>query len=247
MFQEVTNNSIKYYPRIYQNKDELLLYITHDNYEESIYQYDANEKLTQRIDVDDGILTYYEKHLRVESTYDDKGDSLMNVFYRDRNSYQLHSFDGFIIYHDKIYLWERGRIYCNNPEIGSDTELITEFGFFPDILLVNDHYCYGYTSCNYENNYKPTLYCYSFERNKKKKLYEKRILSMNTIDDQVFFCAEDGVYTADGKECRKVSDIQAKEIYIVDEKWIYLIDDNTNLYRITHDGLITEQIEIDDN
>ena len=231
-------------PCLYQLSDKLLVFSFDENYQDKGYQYRFDTKRLESIDIEQGWNDYYSEDLTVSATYDDEGYNLMTVRYRDKKPYQLHSFENFAVYKDVIYYSDHYGLYRNDPKNGDKSELLVGFDITPEQLLVCDRYCYCFGIDWTAANNQPKLYRYSFEENKKVKLFNKEILSMNTIGDHIYFAAEDGVYTDDGNECKKISDIRAIGVYIVDEEWIYLTTNDMVLYRITHDGAKTEEIKL---
>lgn len=241
-------------PKLYQSGDKLFVLNYDENYVEKVYQYQYDTKELE-LSLEwfyDGPGTawarYDSEQLSVWADYDDNGDSVLTVRYRDNDPYQIKDFDDFTVYHDVIYYWDRGSIYRNDPAKDEKSECFLELKDSPYSFLASDRYCY-YTVEAPESDYDnavAALYRYSFDDKKKVKLGKKDIRSMNVIGDHLYCGGENGVYTDDGKELKKISDIHAREVYIVDEKWIYLTDDDMHLYRITHDGSVTEQVKLND-
>ena len=109
-----------------------------------------------------------------------------------------------------------------------------------------------YDNCIYfisEFTENPTLFKADFNNKVVTELYKANgDLNFSMLGDTLCVSNHNagdqtGVYISEkGSEFKKLSEANANEVYILDEKYIYYSTDSGNLYRITIDGQITEKV-----
>lgn len=229
-------------PRLYQYKDKLYV----NNYQQDFRYYEYIFHTGKLKESNVNIQDYYSEDFSAYSVWDNKGYFPITVECQGQEVYKIKKSNSFTVFQGMIYYTSDGSLYKKLPSADNKAERISMLNGDPWIKLVNENFCY-YVDADEYNVTSDVLYRYSFDSKKQDKIYHGEVNSINTIDGYTFFSTKKGVFRDDGESCEKISDIIAEDVYIVDNEWIYLTDRNENLYRITHDGSITEQIEIDDN
>lgn len=227
-------------PRLYQYKDKLFV----DNNQQDFHYYEYILHTGKLKESNANIRDYYSEDFTAYSVWDNKGYFPITVECKGQEAYKIKKSNSFTVFQGIIYYTSDGNLYKKQPSADNKAELISMLNGDPWIRLVNENFCY-YVDADENNATLDVLYRYSFDSKKQDKLYQGEVNSINTIGGYTFFSTKKGVFRDDGKSCEIISDIIAEGVYIVDNEWIYLTDRNENLYRITHDGSKTEQIEID--
>lgn len=230
-------------PNLYQYNNQLYSTRSSDG---SILKYDKENQLFTNSELDiknNSDTVYINDDLLV---WNSDSDGTLNVRYKNNECIlNLQSKTFYVVDKTVYFIDSKSWLYSYNVEKGDGKgEFITE--------LNNDNleyigYCdsYFYYS-NFGNNladYKTGLYCYSFDENKTELILDKEICGLNSYNNILYIATTDGIYTANGKNCTKFSDIKTKEIYILDTQWIYTNDNNGNILRISVDGKTTEKID----
>ena len=89
--------------------------------------------------------------------------------------------------------------------------------------------------------YESGLYCYSLKDDEFKLVFEfeDEINCLNSYNDKLYIATDEGIFTLDGK----ITDRSAKSIYLLDEDWIYAVENEKgNVYRVSLDGKTVEKI-----
>lgn len=96
---------------------------------------------------------------------------------------------------------------------------------------------------DYEDD-KTGLYCYSVSKDSYELVLEGEINCLNSFDDMLYIATDKGIFRYNSDEIIKITNRSAKEIYLLDEDWIYAVqNDAGNVYRVSLDG---EKVEIVD-
>lgn len=87
---------------------------------------------------------------------------------------------------------------------------------------------------------------YSLKSEKVEQIIDCDVKAMNTYDNVVYYSSDDGFYSYNASgEIKKLTDLNAEEIYIFDTQWIYLYNTSGNIYRVAQDGSTVERVNID--
>ncbi len=168
------------------------------------------------------------------------------VKYKDNKEVKLEkSASSFTVYDDKIYfITDNGALYYNDPStLKSECEFVSRLndnGLLPKMLICNG-YCY-FTDTGTEDAQKG-VYRYSFEKDTVELVLDQEVISMNMQGNKVYFATEKGVYVDDSVECTKFTSKKATELYVFDDEWIYLYNQEKGLiHRVSADGTKTQLI-----
>lgn len=139
------------------------------------------------------------------------------------------------------YINDFGNLYRYDPGT-SENVMITKkdkskiSGISPEHLICCDDYCYLSTD--------EKLISYSFDSKEEENNYllQEKIYSLNSYGGKVYAAAESGIYELNKAECKKISDIKTKEIYIFDEQYIFTHDRNGRVFRLEPDTGETDEI-----
>ena len=174
------------------------------------------------------------------------------VKYKNKPSYFVkHEYQNLCVGNDKVYFVDfSNNIYCNNPTKGKgDYKYLTDtVGEYHSHLGACGGYLYydaiGETDDQYADERADSgLSCYS-EKDKINRLIVQGVInSINSVNDIMYVAAENGIYKCEKDKATKLCNEKADEIYILDNSWIYGLD-NTNgkVFRVNKNGKTTELI-----
>lgn len=205
------------------SKNELTqIKLNYDSFSNTSY---FSEDLTV-IEDDNGI------HVKSKDNYEYTIDDQFYKFYVYKNKIYLINFDGYLYYND---------ITKKNPDCVFLNDLTKTQC---DLFEVCGDYIYFYSNTSDYDEYETGLYRYSIIENKFDIILSGEINCLNSFNDQMYFSTNNGIYKDDIKEISKLTSRSAKEIYLLDEEWIYAIqNDAGNVYRISLDGKKIEMID----
>lgn len=140
------------------------------------------------------------------------------------------------------YMNEGGSLYVYDEEKSTEPEFVS---YLTDSNSNYLHICGDkvYFDHNKEDHarYESGLYCYSLKDDEFKLVFEfeDEINCLNSYNDKLYIATDEGIFTLDGK----ITDRSAKSIYLLDEDWIYAVENEKgNVYRVSLDGKTVEKI-----
>lgn len=207
---------------------------------------DSETFTEETIDFDPNYEIYYlSEDLKIFMTYDDTDN--LKFKYKDNKEVTLDKpAFAFTVYDNKIYfITQKGALYYNDPSaLKSECEFVSRLndnGLLPQMLICNG-YCY-FTDTGISDT-KEGVYRYSFEKDTVELVLDQEVVSMNMQGDKVYFATEKGVYVDDSIECTKLTSKKATELYVFDDEWIYLYNQEKGLiHRVSNDGTQTQIID----
>lgn len=216
-------------PKFYQLDDKL--YVLDDG--TFLYE-DVTDSLTV-CDNNEDITSYISDDLKVV------WDGKLNIVYKDNPEFIIEGTSDYYVEDDKIYYTNTDEwLYCIDIAKSQEREFLSYLFESPINLL---HVCgdkvYFDHDSFYDDRYKTGLYCYSMKDDEIELVLEGEINCLNSYEDMLYIATDKGIFTLEGK----ITDRSAKSIYLLDEDWIYAVqNDAGNVYRVSLDGEIVEQI-----
>lgn len=243
IFENAEADDIFTAPRLYQYNNQLY---SVDCDKSAVLKYDSTEKkfllsefsikpCSDKVYISDDLLVWYS---------DTEGT--LNVKYKNSNEYTLDKqVYSYYVSDNVIYFMDcNGLLYSNDVTSGGDSKFINKLNdYSTEIMSVCNGYCYYTYDGNNLSDYKSGLYRYSFTDDKSELILEEEVFGLNTYDDKMYIASESGIYADNGSNCQKFSDIVTKEIYILDNEWIYTNDNSGNIFRISIDKKSVEKID----
>lgn len=222
---------------MYQNSDKIYVIENNYNVDDNFTVRKFNPSTNELTDSGLGIETnstdiYISDKLMV--WFDLKNPEKLLVKYNGKQSVaydkRINSFD---VVDGKIYyVNDFGNLYRYDPET-SENKMINKKDkskiryLTPNQIICSDNYCYFITS--------ESLISYPFDGKEEEYTYllqEDKIYSLNSYGGKVYAAAESGIYELNKSECKKISDIKTKQIYIFDEQYIFTHDNNGHVLRL---------------
>lgn len=156
--------------------------------------------------------------------------------------------------HSPVRYITNDRIYCSNCD--DDYEKFTVYSIdysnneetvlfdtnLPiNTFAVNNNKVYFYSEI-YPDNF--CIYQVNLNGNKKPKKMFDNAHMFNIYDDKLYACTDNGLFVFDCNTGKTycIYDQYAWDCYIFDSDWIYFVDYNQNLFRISTDGKILETV-----
>ena len=219
----------------------------------NFYQYDGKLYVTS---MDDGIYIYDEATDNLNLCYEDEyipnyftddlkvnWDGTLRIKYRDNPEYTIDEAFPYYVSDNKVYYMnEGGSLYVYDGEKSAEPEFVS---YLTDSNSNYLHICGDkvYFDHNKEDHarYESGLYCYSLKDDEFKLVFEfeDEINCLNSYNDKLYIATDEGIFTLDGK----ITDRSAKSIYLLDEDWIYAVENEKgNVYRVSLDGKTVEKI-----
>ena len=219
----------------------------------NFYQYDGKLYVTS---MDDGIYIYDEATDNLNLCYEDEyipnyftddlkvnWDGTLRIKYRDNPEYTIDEAFPYYVSDNKVYYMnEGGSLYVYDGEKSAEPEFVS---YLTDSNSNYLHICGDkvYFDHNKEDHarYESGLYCYSLKDDEFKLVleFEDEINCLNSYNDKLYIATDIGIFTLDGK----ITDRSAKSIYLLDEDWIYAVENEKgNVYRVSLDGKTVEKI-----
>ena len=230
-------------PSMYQSDDKLY-FISPESTVFRLFDCSSDSFTEETIDFELYGIHYVSEDLRISMTYDATDN--LKFKYKDNEEVILDKpASAFTVYDDKIYfITQKGALYYNDPStLKSECEFVSRLndnGLLPKMLICNG-YCY-FTDTGTEDAQKG-VYRYSFEKDTVELVLDQEVLSMNMQDDKVYFATEKGVYVDDSVECTKFTSKKATGLYVFDNEWIYLYNQEKGLiHRVSADGTKTQLV-----
>ncbi len=233
------------YPSMYQLEDKLY-FIYPESTEFRLFDCSSDSFTEETIDFESNYGIYYvSEDLKISMTYD--GTDNLKFKYKDNEEVTLDKpASTFTVYDNKIYfITQKGALYYDDPsQLKSECEFVSRLndnGLLPKMLICNG-YCYFTDSGTSDT--KEGVYRYSFEKDTVELVLDQEVISMNMQGDKVYFATEKGVYVDDSVECTKFTSKKATELYVFDDEWIYLYNQDKGLiHRVSNDGTQTQLID----
>ena len=219
----------------------------------NFYQYDGKLYVTS---MDDGIYIYDEATDNLNLCYEDEyipnyftddlkvnWDGTLRIKYRDNPEYTIDEAFPYYVSDNKVYYMNvGGSLYVYDGEKSAESEFVS---YLTDSNSNYLHICGDkvYFDHNKEDHarYESGLYCYSLKDDEFKLVFEfeDEINCLNSYNDKLYIATDKGIFTLDGK----ITDRSAKSIYLLDEDWIYAVENEKgNVYRVSLDGKTVEKI-----
>ncbi len=230
-------------PRFYYYNDKLY---SVDFHNEKLLEYNKNEKNFKKSDID--IKPYSDKiyisdNLIVYFSDKDK----IKIRYKNYKEYSIDkSIDSFYIYNETLYfINDSGWLYSFDISSKDSKPQFINYlrnGYDGNIFIISDGYVYYDCQGSYTDDIDTAFFKYSLKDDKTELICKDNILSANTYNDKVYFSTDNGIYREEqNEEPKRISNIKADEIYIVDTEWIYLYCNDGEIFRLNNEGL-TEKI-----
>lgn len=128
------------------------------------------------------------------------------------------------------------------------TDINNNSGKCEYISELEDIRCNRFIECNdylYIDCYENGMYRYSLKDGIIENISSYEISSLNSYNGYVYYSTKNGVFSCDKNgEIKKLTDLNAEEIYIFDTQWIYLYNTSSNIYRVAQDGSAIERVNI---
>ncbi len=212
----------------------------------SLYDNENNKFVKSDISINHSNIFYLSNDLKISF----KSGKKLNVNYKGKD-YVVKldlGINHFYPAGDTIYLQNnRGWLYSYNLKTPNmEPEFIDELAKDGDrnIFSVCGEYVYYDYDADDEKN-PNGLYRFSLKDKSHTLVIDKEISCVNTLDNKFYFVADGNLYLDNlNSEPKKLTDIRTKNIYIFDNKWIYLDDLDGNIYRIDYKHNIVEKIDI---
>lgn len=209
--------------------------------DDRVYIYDeAEDKLTES--EYGGIYDYISEDLSVV-----KDGNELTVKYKDKPGYTIENVYDFYVAGNIIYSVNYdGWLYRNDVTEGNSkstfmnylTESYTRF-----LHVCGDNVYFYLDAANYDEH-ETGLYCYSIAEDSYKLILKGEVNCLNSFGDVLYIAAKNGIYRYNAGEPEKITSRGAKEIYLLDEDWIYAVqNDAGNVYRVSLDGEKMEMID----
>ena len=216
------------------------------------YQYDGKLYVTS---MEDGTYIYDEATDSLELCYDEhipncftddlkvNWDGTLRIKYKNNPECAIDDAYPHYVSNNKVYYMnEGGSLYVYDGEKSDEPEFVS---YLTDSNSNYLHICGDkvYFDHNKEDHarYESGLYCYSLKDDEFKLVFEfeDEINCLNSYNDKLYIATDKGIFTLDGK----ITDRSAKSIYLLDEDWIYAVENEKgNVYRISLDGKTVEKI-----
>ena len=231
-------------PSMYQSDDKLY-FISPESTVFRLFDCSSDSFTKETIDFELYGIHYVSEDLRISMTYDATDN--LKFKYKDNEEVTLDKpASAFTVYDNKIYfITQKGALYYNEPStLKSECEFVSRLndnGLLPKMLICNG-YCY-FTDTGTEDA-KEGVYRYSFEKDTVELVLDQEVISMNMQGNKVYFATEKGIYVDDSIECTKLTSKKATELYVFDDEWIYLYNQEKGLiHRVSNDGTQTQIID----
>ena len=217
----------------------------------SFYPY--NDKLYV-IDIDRGVLLYDEANDKLaDCEYDTIPayftDDLkvgwnggLSICYKDKPEIVVEDAYEYYVSDNKVYYVNSdGWLYCLDVEKSDEPEFLSYLYKSPqNHIHVIEGKVYFDHDKDYNERYQTGLYCYSQNDNTIELVLEGEINCLNSYDDVLYIATDKGIFT----EEKQITTRSAKELYLLDEDWIYAIEDDAgHPYRVSFDGENIEKID----
>lgn len=233
--------------RLYQLNNQLY---TLDYTSGDIQKYNNNENKLEKSNynfTDDSNLFYLSDDLKVYVASSNDNGFTLGIMYKDNKQFTLDAtVTDFYVYENTIYYINTdGWLYSfdvTNPNAKS--EFISKLADGDNsFFTICNGYCYYDRRFDLEGtSLKAGIYRYSIDDDESEYMVNEEIKGYNSYN-QFYFVSTNGVFCDDGKTTKKISNISADELYILDEDWIYTVDNNKGeIFRISLNGKTTEKI-----
>lgn len=231
-------------PSMYQSDDKLY-FISPESTKFRLFDCSSDSFTEETIDFESYGICYVSEDLKISMTYDATDN--LKFKYKDNEEVTLDKpASAFTVYDDKIYfITQKGALYYNDPSrLKSECEFVSRLndnGLLPKMLICNG-YCY-FTDTGTSDT-KEGVYRYSLGKDTVELVLDQEVISMNMQGDKVCLATEKGVYVDDSVECTKLTSKKATELYVFDDEWIYLYNQEKGLiHRVSSDGTRTQIID----
>lgn len=227
------------YPFFYQFDDKIYVTAT-QNGKFAVYN-EAEDKFTDS--GQDTSFDYYSDDLRIFSEA-----GRVTVRYKDNPEYTIEeSVYDFYVSGNKIYIInDDGWLYCNDVTKGNAKSTFLNYlteSYVDFIHVCADKVFFNFSAADYDE-YETGLYCYSIAEDKFSLVFKGEVNCINSYGDTLYIAADKGIYKYDSDDVTEITNRSAKKIYLLDEDWIYVVqNDAGNVYRISLDGATVETID----
>lgn len=233
-------------PRFYQCDDKMYAVEKGD---ENIYQFNIKNNSFSKSDFSQKIVNfpmYLSKNFDVYYTDDNKvsvkyDNSKVYTIDREATNFYISGKTLFLLnYYGWVYSFD-----LSTPQSKSRVVTDKSEGSYVNVFSVCGDYIYYDTSHSASEKTLDGFYRYDVKNDEATLVTQKDVFSINHINGQVFFSCKDGVYKDNPNGSpEKLSSLKAEELYIVDDKWLYLYNVGDDSYRMTFDGKTVELIFI---
>ena len=111
------------------------------------------------------------------------------------------------------------------------------------IYVCADKVFFDFSAADYDE-YETGLYCYSIAEDKFSLVLKGEVNCLNSYGDTLYIATDKGISMYYSDEVTEITNRSAKEIYLLDEDWIYAVqNDAGNVYRVSLDGKTVETID----
>ena len=144
-----------------------------------------------------------------------------------------------------------GKYDIKNKKIVTKIKLDEEYLFTSDIVFNDKVYGLKYLDDEENDVFGQAIGFFDMSNRKEKQIFEcDGTIILNGYDEKLFVgvyegIEDNGLYVIDTKteEVKQIYDDKpVYGVYIVDNKWIYFVDEAERLYRITPDGKVLEKV-----
>lgn len=175
-------------------------------------------------------------------------DGSMTVSYKDNPKYTIkESVYDFYVSGNKIYIInDDGWLYCNDATKGNSKSTFLNYlteSYVNFIYVCADKVFFDFSAADYDE-YETGLYCYSIAEDKFSLVLKGEVNCLNSYGDTLYIATDKGISMYYSDEVTEITNRSAKEIYLLDEDWIYAVqNDAGNVYRVSLDGKTVETID----
>lgn len=111
------------------------------------------------------------------------------------------------------------------------------------VHVCSDNVYFNFSAADYDE-YETGLYGYSIAEDKFNLVLKGEVNCLNSYDDTLYIATDKGIYKYDSNEVTKITNRSAKEIYLLDEDWIYAVENDAGeVYRVSLNGETVERID----
>lgn len=186
---------------------------------------------------------YFDDNLKISWK-----DGSMTVSYKDNPEYAIEeSVYDFYVSGNKIYIInDDGWLFCNDATKGNAKSTFLNYlieSYVDFIHVCADKVFFSYSAA-YNDEYETGLYCYSIAEDKFSIVLREEINCLNSYGETLYIATDKGIYKYDSDEITEIANRSAKKIYLLDEDWIYAVqNDAGNVYRVSLDGATVEVVD----
>ena len=234
-----------YFKGFYELDNKIYSFLEDDTF---LSVYDSGNRKFVKSDFD--IKTKYDYYLSEKLIISYKNSKTLKVYYKEKTYAVIleSGIDRFYPVDEIIYLQNNnGALYSYNLKTPDKApEFIDELADGGSYKVFS--VCGGYVYYDYDKedgDITNGLYRFSLKDESHKLVTDKEVSCVNSLNGKFYFVADGNLYLDNPqRESDRITDLKTKNIYIFDNKWIYLDDNNDNVFRVNTQSGVIERIDV---